>query len=120
MSDIDQEAFIFGLSGEIGSLSLAEPLWSGFDERKFGLLIEQQVVSGIYGKIFEYLSQLGQFLPPKEVLVELIDKAIDAAIVALAKTNPFIARVLGSPIVRDRLRAAILSGLNSLFPVIEV
>ena len=120
MTNLDQEAFITGLSGELELLSYAESAFLGLDLRQSALLAEQQIVSTIFAKVFAFIGQLGQFLPPASELVALIDKAIDAAIVALAQSNPLLARILGSPIVRDRLRAAILSGLESLFPAIEV
>lgn len=106
-------------SVELAEASIAEAsLADGVTGEMFAI---RQLKSGIIAKFAAWLSSNADVVPSKEVVLEMLSRAIDAALIATGR--PLIAKLLG-PIVKQQILTLAGSLYDSIFapnpPVFEV
>lgn len=85
------------LTYSLASIEIAEPAQDGVSDLTVQI---QQIKSSIVAKFMEFMAAHADLAPSKEVVLDMLSKAIDTAFTALNK--PFIASIL-KPIVKAQI-----------------
>lgn len=101
---IDQQKLLAGLTERLDSIELPEAAMDGGPSNDGYALA--QIQTSIIARFGEWIGDYTDLLPPKDVVLELLEKAIDAAMVALKAKHPVLVRVFGPAAKVAIIRAA--------------
>jgi len=117
---IDQEKLLSTLSERLADIELPEAAMDGGPSNDTYALA--QIQTSIITRFGEWLGDYTDLLPPKDVVMELLATAIDAAMVALKTKHPVLVRLFGPTAKAAILRAgaALYDSILSAEPPIQV
>ena len=117
---IDQEKLLSTLTQRLSDIELPEAAMDGgpSNDRYAIAMLNTSILS----KIGEWIGDYNDLLPAKEVVMELAEKAIDAAMILLKERNPVLVRIFGPALKTSLLRAvsALYDSILNPDPSIEV
>jgi hypothetical protein len=114
---MDETQLIESLSSRFQDIEIPQP--ASIDGPASDRFVLAQLNGSILSQFASWLSSYAELLPSKEATLALFEKAVDAALVALAKNNPVLVRLFG-PAVKSSLLKAAGNLYDSIIDRIEV